>query len=76
MTAIAYVETAFPNVHAGAASLHQGAGTGLYTTGCIRAGQDPLCGHGTGLFTTGLQSGPHAGGMATGTLTGLFTTGC
>ena len=69
MTAIAYVETAFPNVHAGAASLHQGAGTGLYTTG-------PHCGHGTGLFTTGSQSGPQAGGMATGTLTGLFTTGC
>ena len=66
MTAIAYVETAFPNVHAGAASLHQGAGTGFYTTGCIRAG----------LFTTGLQSGPQAGGMATGELTGLFTTGC
>ncbi len=54
MTAIAYVETAFPNVHAATASLHQGSGTGFYTTGCIRAGQDPHCGHGTGLFTTGL----------------------
>jgi hypothetical protein len=76
MTAIAYVETASTNVHAASASLHQGAGTGLYTTGSISAGQDPHCGHGTGLFTTGSQSGPQAGDMATGGLTGLFTTGC
>jgi hypothetical protein len=76
MTAIAYVETAFPNVHAASASLHQGAGIELYTTGSISTGQDPHCGHGTGLFTTGLQSGPQASDMATGGLTGLFTTGC
>ena len=76
MTAIAYVETAYTNVNAASESLHQGAGIGIYTNGSISAVHDPHCGHGTGLFTTGSQSGPQVGDMATGGLTGLFTTGC
>jgi hypothetical protein len=75
MTAVAYAENTLPSSRTADASLQLGGGTGLYTTGLIRTGRDPHCGHGTGLFTTGLQSELQADPMATRGISGLFTAG-